>query len=440
MNVVVEALPNCLAALRVEVASEVVSKTREQVVQKFLKEVRLPGFRPGKVPRAMVEKRFVKDIAEELESVLVNESIDGAVREKGLRILGVQSVDEAKVTDAREFSCSATLVMVPEFELPEYKGIAATVPSEEIQEKEVDEALEFLRERQADFEEVAEDRGAAMEDYVVVDYTGTSDGAPLTERFPKLSTILGHNAGFWIRMTEEAFFPGFCKNLVGMRVGETRTFPLEVPADFPVTDFAGQKVEYTVTLQHIKRRLLPELNDEFAGKVLEGKTLQDLRGMVQEDLKGRRQAEIRSAKEDAVLTALQEGVECELPEEMARSESQRVLQEIVMENQQRGVSPELLRENEKEIVSNASQTGRNRLKTSFILLRIAEKENLTVNQGDILTWVSRAAQQNNMTMDRVIRELRRRGTLSKVRSDLLAAKALEFVVSHVNASVAGAEV
>jgi trigger factor len=111
-----------------------------------------------------------------------------------------------------------------------------------------------------------------------------------------------------------------------------------------------------------------------------------------------------------------------------------------MENQQRGVSPELLRENEKEIVSNASQTGRNRLKTSFILLRIAEKENLTVNQGDILTWVSRAAQQNNMTMDRVIRELRRRGTLSKVRSDLLAAKALEFVVSHVNASVAGAEV
>jgi trigger factor len=277
-----------------------------------------------------------------------------------------------------------------------------------------------------------------MEDFVVVDYRGTSQGVPLSEAFPKLGKILSENEGFWIRMTEEAFFPGFCQNLLGIRRGETRKFEIEVPGDFPVTDFAGQKVEYEVKLQDLKQRVLPDLDDAFAEGLAQGKTLADVRAMIRSDLEQRRKAEIQSRKQDAALSALLEKVECELPEDMALAESNRVLREIVQENQQRGVSEELLKQNEKEIVSTASQTARNRVKSSFILMRIAEQEQLTVDNNDILGWVSGAAQRNNMTIDRVVRELRRQGAFPQVRSDLLTAKALDFVVSNATVTVEGA--
>jgi trigger factor len=438
MNVVVEALPNCLASIRVEVGPEVVSKTREQIVAKITKEAKIPGFRSGKVPRSMVEKRFQKDIAEELESVMLSQALDDAVREKGLKIIEVKNVDEVQFGEDKAFSFSATLVTVPEFELPEYKGVAIEVPSDEVKAEDVDAALENLRERRADFVDVAEDRGAAMDDFVVVDYKGTIGGSPLHEAFPKLGKILGENEGFWIRMTEEAFFPGFCQNLVGAKKGENRKFQIEVPADFPIEGLPGQKVDYDVTLKEIKKRELPELNDEFAASFLEGKTLADLRELVQKDLDTRKKSEVESVKRDRVMSVLLEKVECELPEDLARAESNRVLREMVKANQERGISEDILKENEKELVSTASQTGRNRVKGSFILTKIAESEKIEVTNNEMMSWISVAARENDMTVDRVVKEMRKRRAFAQVRSDILTSKALDFVVSNATVTVEGA--
>jgi trigger factor len=222
-------------------------------------------------------------------------------------------------------------------------------------------------------------------------------------------------------------------------VGETRQFDVDVPADFPLEDFAGKKVHYEVTLKGLKKRVLPELNDAFANVLMAGKTLEEIRGLVRKELEMNRQSEVRSAKRDAVLGALLEKVECELPEDMARAESNRVLREIVEENQQRGVTQDMLRENEKEIVSSASQTGRNRVKSSFILLRIAEQENLRVEQNDMLGWIMHTARQYNMTEDRVIRDLKKRNAFAQIRSDILSSKALDFVVSNATVTVEGSD-
>ena len=438
MNVVVEALPNCLASIRVEVGPEVVSKTREQIVAKITKEAKIPGFRAGKVPRSMVEKRFQKDIAEELESVMLSQALDDAVREKGLKIIEVKNVEEAQFSEDKAFSFSATLVTVPEFELPEYKGVAIEVPSDEVKAEDVDAALENLRERRADFVDITEDRGAAMDDFVVVDYKGTIGGNPLHEAFPKLGKILGENEGFWIRMTDEAFFPGFCQNLVGVKKGENRKFQIEVPADFPIEGLPGQKVDYDVTLKEIKKRELPDLNDEFAASFLEGKTLADLRELVQKDLDTRKKSEVESVKRDRVMSVLLEKVECELPEDLARAESNRVLREMVKANQERGISEDILKENEKELVSTASQTGRNRVKGSFILTKIAESEKIEVTNNEMMSWITVAARENDMTVDRVVKEMRKRRAFAQVRSDILTSKALDFVVSNATVTVEGA--
>lgn len=435
MNAVVEPLPNCLATLRVEVGPDRVKATRETLVHELLKDARIPGFRPGKAPRAVVEKRFQKQLSEDLESRVLNEGLQQAIKEKSLRVLQVQNVDDVK-HEADAFSFSATLVMVPEFELPQYKGLEVSVPSDVVEEKAVDEALESLRERQADFVDITEDRGAQMEDFVVVDYKGTVGGQPVHDVFPKVGKILSENEGFWLRMTDQSFFPGFCANLVGARIAEVREFQIDVPADFPVEGFGGQKLDYVVTVKEIKTRVLPELNDEFAAGFLEGKTLADLREIVRQELDTRLKAEIDGKKRDQVMEKLLAQVECELPEDMARAESNRVLSEVVQENQRRGVTQEMLRENEKELVATASQTARNRLKGSFILSRIAEQEKLEVGYNEVLGRIANMARSSEMTMEKAVKEVRRRRMFQEIESDILTAKALDFVVTNATVTVA----
>jgi trigger factor len=143
-------------------------------------------------------------------------------------------------------------------------------------------------------------------------------------------------------------------------------------------------------------------------------------------------------KRDRVMSVLLEKVECELPEDLARAESNRVLREMVKANQERGISEDILKENEKELVSTASQTGRNRVKGSFILTKIAESEKIEVTNNEMMSWISVAARENDMTVDRVVKEMRKRRAFAQVRSDILTSKALDFVVSNATVTVEGA--
>jgi trigger factor len=231
-------------------------------------------------------------------------------------------------------------------------------------------------------------------------------------------------------MTEEAFFPGFCGHLLAARPGDVRAFQIEVPADFPVEGFGGQKLDYEVILKEIKVRVLPELNDEFAAILAPGKSLAELREMVREELLRRHVAELETLKRDQVMERLIADVECELPEDMARAETNQVLSEVVKENQSRGVSEELLRENEKELVSSASQTARNRLKGSFILSRIAEMENVVPTREEVLGRIAGIAQRADMSLENAIKEVSRRSMIQQIENDIVTNKALDLVVSH----------
>jgi len=434
MNASVETLPNCLATIRVEVGSDRISPTREKLIRDYMKDARVPGFRPGKMPKAMVEKRFHKQIQEELESKVLDDALNDAIREKALRVLQVRDVDDVQFSN-EQLSFSATLVMLPEFELPEYKGISVKVPVDIVPDNEVDKVLENLRERGADFIDITEDRGAAMEDFVVVDYVGTLDGKPVHEAFPKVGTVLSHNEGFWLRMTADSFFPGFCAHLEGARAGDVRQFQVEVPEAFPVEGMSGQKLDYTVTLKEIKLRVLPEINDELAAEFAPGKTLVELRELIHADLRQRKLAEIDGVKRDQIMEQLLAKVECELPEDMARSETNRVLSEVVQENQRRGVTQEMLRENEKELVASASQTARNRLKGSFILGRIAESEKLTASRDDLMGRIAAIAKGADMTFEKAVKEVQSRRMLPQLESEIIAAKALDFVVANATVTV-----
>ena len=437
MNVDFETLPNCLANLRIEVDAPDVEKKMGEITSQYTKLARLPGFRQGKAPRAVIEKKFVKEIREEVTKQVLNDACRTAITERNLRVLSLADVEDVEWGEDKSLKFRATLVLQPEFDVPDYKGIPVTVPSAEVNDSDVDESLEALREQQADFPDVEPARAAAMEDYAVVDYDGTIDRDPVHVKFPKAGKPLSHNTDFWIKMTDEAFFPGYCAHLVGMNVGDKREFDIEVPEDFPVEGMPGTKLHYKVTLKGLKSRVLPALDDAFAASVAKDKTLEELRVMAREEIQKQKQAQVAAAKRTGVMSHLTAKVECELPTNMVRQQTQSILNEIVRENQERGVADEILKEHEKDLVGSAAQSARDRIKGTFILLRIAEKAGIQITDMDLRRRISQLAQRSRMSFDKMLKELRKRNALEQVRDELLTAKTLEFIASQ--ATVTGVE-
>lgn len=430
MNVVFEPLPNCLANLRVEVSPDAVKTTWEKVTSDYTKYAKLPGYRQGKAPRGVVEKKFGKEIREEVTKQVLSEACRSAIKERNLRVLQLSEVQDVEWGDDKSLKFKATLVLHPDFELPDYKGIVVTVPSAEVTDEEIDQAIENLRDQQADFPDVEPARPAAMDDYVVVDYDGTIDGEPVHVKFPKAGKPLTSNREFWIKMTDEAFFPGFCAQIVGANVGDTREFDIEVPADFPVEGMPGTKIHYQVALKAIKARVLPEVNDAFADSIAKGKSLAELRIMAREELQRQKHANGDAARRNGVMAHLISKVECELPTQLVRSQTQSILSDIVRENQTRGVTEEVLKEHERELIGSAAQTARDRIKGTFVLLRIAEKEGIKITEMELRERINSMARNYQMSFDKMLKELRKRDAIDQISEDVLTAKTLAFVASQ----------
>ncbi len=434
MNVEIDTLPNCLATLRVEVPSEKVTQVWDAVAREFSQHAKLPGFRPGRAPRNVVEMKFRKEIREEVQQKVMSQSVREAISEKKLRVLSIENVEDVEFGDNREIRYTATVVTAPEFEVPEYKGIAVEAKPVAVTGEEVAEVLESLRERAADFADVA-DRGLQMEDYSVIDYTGTIDGKLVQEVYEKAGKPLSTGTDFWLRMTPEAFFPGFTEKLVGAKTGDAIEFEIEVPADFVLTEMAGQKIHYAVTVKGVKQKTLPELNDELAGKMAEGKTLADLRELLQSDLEERKKIEADRDTKNQIMAHLLAKVECELPQGMVRSETRRIMSEIVRENQARGITDDALKQNEKEIVGAATQSARERLKGTFILIRIAEQEKIAVTREEFEARLSAMAAQYSIPVDKLRSKLSENGTLDQVEEEILTGKVLDFLSASASIAV-----
>lgn len=431
MNVVYESLPNCLATLRVEVEPAKVNQALDELVKAYGKTAKVPGYRPGKAPRALVEKKFKKQIREELEGKLLRDSTREAIQEKQLRVLQIANVEDVQLADDNTMSFTATVVTQPQFDLPNYKGLSIELKPTEVTDKEIEESIENLRDQAADFVDVPA-RPAQLEDFVVVDYEGTVDGKPVHEVFPKAGKPLSSNEDFWIKMTDEAFFPGYCANLVGALPGETREFDVEVPVDFPVEGMPGQKIHYKVTLKGLKEKVLPELDDAFADSVAKGKSLEELRVMAREELGRQKEANVESSKRVQIMKHLLSGVECELPVNMVRNETQRIFNDIVRDNQSRGVTEELIKESQRELIGVASQGAREKLKGAFILLRIAEQENIRVSREEIFGRIAAMAEHYKVPFEKMVKEVEKNNAIDQINEEIITAKTLDFLISKAS--------
>jgi trigger factor len=430
MKVELETQPHSVATLRIELPPEEVRKEWDSIANNYARYAKIPGYRPGKAPKAVIERKFRKDIQDEVTKKLVSKSYHEAIAEKQLRVVSLTNLEDVEFGDDRSMRFRATVVTAPEFELPEYKGIAVELPSAEVTDADVDEALERLREQSADFADVTPERPLAMEDFVVIDFDGSVDGVPISELAPNASKNLQGGKKFWLRVAPDNFLPGFVDQIIGMNIGETRSVQVEFPAEFPVPELAGKKADYAVTLNEVKQKVLPELNDEFAAKLMPGKTLHDLRHTLEHNIEHEKEHEVERAKEQQVVRFLHERISFDLPPALLKNETRRALNELVHRNRERGVPDEMLKDKEKELIEGAGSLAAHRLKTNFILHRIAEQEKLKVTREDIEERIREEAARYNVPVEKMRKELEQTDRIDGLAEELLLGKTLDFLKSN----------
>ena len=426
MNVTIENLAPCRKALRVDVDAKTVDDTFKDVTQTFQREAKLPGFRPGKVPLSVIEKNFTKALEDETRRKLLNESYSRALKDHNIHAVGNPEIETIQFGRGQDFQVKFTVETAPEFELPEYKGLPAKKEKRTVTDGDVEKAIDVLRERVADYKDV--ERAAQTGDFVVVNYTGTSEGKPLTE-FSPTARGLTHQENFWMEIKPGHFVPGFTEQLVGTSKGEKKTITVEFPQDFVAPQLVGKKAEYQVEIIQVKEKALPELNDEFATK-WGAENLQSLKEGVRKDL----ETELQNNQRKAIRTQLVEGlsnrVQCELPQSLIDGETRNVIYDIVLENQRRGISKEKIDEQKDQIFNFASANAKERLKTSFLLGRVAEKEGIKVTQEEIANRVLYMAQQQQTKPEALIKELKKNNGFPQIHENILLAKVVDFLEQH----------
>jgi trigger factor len=431
MKVDVENQPQGMATLLIELPPEDVRKEWDAIASNYSRYARIPGYRAGKAPRQVIEKKFRKEIQDELTKALVSKSYHEAIAEKQLRVVTLADLGDVEFGEDRSMRFRATVVMAPEFELPDYKNIPVELPGTEVNEADIDTALERLRDQVADFVDVA-DRELAMGDFGVIDFMGAIDGVPISEIVPEASKNLHGGKKFWLHLAPENFLPKFCEQIVGMKPGDTRSVQVAFPAEFPVTELAEKKADYAVTLNEIKEKVLPAVDDAFAAKIMPDKTLADLRHTIEHNLEHEKEHEIERVKEQQVVKFLHERISFDLPPSLLKNETRRALNELVHRNRERGVPDELLKGKEKELIEGAGSLAGHRLKTNFILHRIAEVEKIEVTREEVDERIREQAAHYNVSVDKMRKEFEEKDRINGLAEEILLGKTLDFLKSNVS--------
>lgn len=428
MNVTVENLAPCKKLVRIEVDAQAVDAAFSAMEKNFQKEARLPGFRPGKAPIAMVVKKYDAEIKDEVKRKLISDAYRDALKEKNIDVLGYPDIEEIQFGRGQALQFAATIETPPEFELPEYKGLPIQREAKEVTDGDVEKALNMLREQRADFKKV--ERPLASGDIAVVNYSGTSDGKPLTEFNPTAKGIT-QQQGFWVEMKSDSFIPGFADQLLGASAGEKRTVNVEFPADFVTKELAGLKGVYEVEVVEVREKTLPPLDDAFA-KLYEAESLEKLREGVRKDLENELKYKQSRDTRGQIVKALLEKVNFDLPETAVANETRNVVYDLVQENAKRGVPRDLIEKEKDTIYNVAANNAKERVKLAFLTQKIAEKEGIKVSQEEVLRRIQTLAAMYQIPPDKFIKDLQKRNGIVGIYDQLASEKVMEFLENNAN--------
>ena len=435
VNISVENLAPCKKLVRVEVEAKAVDEVFDSVTKEFQKQAALPGFRPGKAPKDLVLKKYSAEITDEAKRKLIGENYRKALEEKKLNVIGYPDIEEITFGRGQNLQFAATIETAPEFELPEYKGLPATREEKSVTDEDVERAIKMLAQQHVKFETVQ--RELQMGDIAVVNYTGSCEGKPITETAPT-ARGLTEKKSFWLDIEPNAFIEGFAGQMTGAKAGEKRTVNVDFPADFVTKELQNKKGVFEVEILEVKEKILPPIDDEFAKKY-GAENLETLRAGVRKDLENElKQSQSRSIKAQAVRALLNKA-QFDLPETPVANVTRNVVYDHVREHTRRGIPREVIEEQKDQIYASAAANAKERVKLSFLVQRIAEKENITVSQEDALNQARIISATHQIPLDGFLKDLQKRNAINELFDQALHEKVLGFLESNAKVEIVPAK-
>jgi trigger factor len=423
MTVKWEKLEGNRGVLTVEVSAEEVTKGLDAAFQKVVKTVSVPGFRKGKMPRGMFEKRFgVEALYQDALDFILPEAYGNAIDESGIEPVDRPEIDIEQMEKGKELIFKATVTVKPEVTLGDYKGLEVEELDTNVTDEDVANELKTLQERQAELV-VKEEGTAANGDTVVLDFEGFVDG----EAFEG-----GKAENHSLELGSGSFIPGFEEQLVGVKAGESKDVEVTFPEEYHAAELAGKPAVFKVTVHEIKGKELPALDDEFAKDVDdEVETLDALKEKIKTRLEESKKHEAEHNLRDTVVEKAAANAEVEIPEVMVTNEVNRMLQEFEQRLQMQGMNLELYfqfsGQDENALREQMKEEAQTRVKVNLTLEAIAKAENLEVTDEDVNAELEKMAGMYNMTVDSIKQAL---GGAEGIKADLKLKKAVDFLVEN----------
>lgn len=417
-----EDLTSVKKKLSVEVPADVAAQEFERLAQDYKKHARLPGFRPGKAPLQLIKRKFAEDIKSEVMKKLIPESLEEALRGEGVRPLGYPSLENVVAEEGKPLAYEASFEVRPVVELPEYKGLEVSVEEKPVAEEEIQEQLERLREQNAQLVAV-EDRPVQDGDEAMIDLRGERlDVAPGTDA----QTITEEN--IIVQVGDEGTHPAFSENLKGLNIGEEKTFEVDYPDDYPEKKLAGHQVRFTAEVTDIKRKELPELNDDFAKDVGDFESLDDIRKRISEDLVASRGRERAAEIRQALINKLIGQTSFEVPEVLIESRSRERIESLAGRMANQGIDPSRANIDWRKIREDMQQDVVDEIRGRLILDEIASQEEIEVGQEEVNAEIQKAADSMGQPVEKVQQYFSEPDQIAGLKADIRRGKALAIIV------------
>jgi trigger factor len=409
--------------LTIEIPPDVVDAEINRVAKGYTKQARIPGFRPGKVPTGLVKKRFKEQILHDVAHGLIPRAVDEALQERGIEPVDTPNIKDVALEEGQPLTFTAAIETVPPFDVGDLSTIEATRRHSVVTDEAIEKTLQQLRERGAKYEPV-EDRGINDGDTVTLDIERKdSDGGAQT-RTPDRHENVGLEIG------SPANPPGFDANLFGLKTGEQKTFMIHFPEDYTVKEMANTDVEYSVTVKNVRRKVLPELDDEFAKDMGAFESLGALRERVRADLQQESEAHANQHLQTDILKQLAGRVTFDLPPSLVEREMDRRIEEFAGRLMQQNVDPRQAGIDWAQFRESQREPARVSVASALALDEIARREGLTVSAEDVDNEIERFAARAGRTPAALRAQLDKEGGIVRLSTGLRREKAVDLVMSR----------
>lgn len=423
MNVTVERVEN-EATLKITAPAAEVNAGYKKAVQKIADQANIPGFRKGKAPRAIIEMHYGKEaVKQEAFEIVANKAYSEALDQEKLIPVSDPKVEESTFEEGKDMELTIKVTLKPEPELGEYKGLHVEKKEVEVTDEQVDAQIKDMMGRDAKM--VVAEEGVVIEkgDFAIIDFAGTVDGEPFSG---------GEGKGYPLEVGSNSFIPGFEDQLVGLSKGDSTDVEVTFPEDYFVKDLAGKEAIFKVNIQDVKRKELPELNDEYVASKTDFKTVEELRANYKERMQKAAEANAKAEYEHELIDLAVANAKFSVPEIMIEDKISQMVEEMKMSLESRKMSLDMYMQytglDMAKIRENQRPVAEENVKTDLVLDAIAKAEDIQVDMADVDAEIAAISAQHGASPEEVKKIIKGNGTMGLLLANILRRKAAHVVI------------